>query len=64
MIGVLIVAGIIFYAVMYSGVQDLKGNPTSILEALTGKGQGASGKAPKTGSPVAGSGGGAITKKM
>lgn len=44
MIGVLIVSGIIFYAVLYSGVQDLQGTPISVLDALTGKGAGGSSK--------------------
>lgn len=38
MIGVLIVVGIVFYAVMYSGLKTLGGEPTGIGEALTGRG--------------------------
>ena len=46
MVGVLIVSGIIFYAVLYSGVSELGGSsipgaPVSVLNALTGKGQSA-----------------------
>ncbi len=37
MIGVLIVAGIVFYGVLYSGLEDLAGTPISIYGALTGK---------------------------
>lgn len=37
MVGVLIGAGIIFYAVLYSGLADLHGNPVGILDSLLGK---------------------------
>lgn len=36
MIGVLIVAGIVFYGVTYSGLMDLQGQKISIMGALTG----------------------------
>lgn len=38
MVGVLIVVGIVFYAVMYSGLKTLGGEPIGIAEALTGRG--------------------------
>ena len=38
MIGVLIFAGIVGYAIVYSGLGDVQGAPVSIRQALLGKG--------------------------
>lgn len=59
MIGTLIVAGIIFYAVLYSGVENLQGRPTTVLQALMGDGLTAagSGGTKATKGPVIGPGG-------
>lgn len=36
MVGFVVVVGIVFYGVMYSGLRSLAGDPITTLEALTG----------------------------
>jgi hypothetical protein len=37
MIGFVVVVGIVFYGVLYSGLRDLSSDPISTLDALRGK---------------------------
>lgn len=48
MIGVLIGAGLIFYAVLYSGVRSLRNDPITTLDALMGRDPRRSGTSPGT----------------
>ena len=67
MIGVLIVAGIIFYGLLYSGLKDLGGEKISTLDALLGRGAASTDKAKpikpsQTQSVPANTGGGRVTR--
>lgn len=46
MIGVLIAAGLVFYAVMYSGIRAMRGDPITTLDALLGRDTTETGKPP------------------
>ncbi len=52
MIGVLIFAGIVGYAIVYSGIGDVKGTPVSIRTALLGTGKAKPSDFPKGNAPV------------